>query len=134
MERILASIRKPNFMNAVNVNLGKYSCALDSFLEVWIHNCSEGGSSVLTNLARLKLHYDQLVTQNAPPISFHVLRDKIWQRVKQKCASFSPMHCNAQFSELFTVVFFEGLSVNQMKSLIINYSLRGYCQNCSVEA
>ena len=77
-------------MNAVKVRPGIFSCAVDSFLELWMHvlcrfvDCVEG-NSILRDLLAVKLEYDRLVAITMPVEYFHCLRDRLWFLIREKC-------------------------------------------------
>ena len=95
-----------HFMNASRFLPGKFSCAIDCFLEVWIHSLSAlfPASSTSLVLGILKYVYTQymvLKTNRATAYELHLLRSDIWDLIKHKCPSFESMDINAEFSEIF---------------------------------
>ena len=67
-ERILALIQKPHFMNASRYYEGTFSCAVDCFLEVWIHVLSDcipqEENQLILLLKNIKVLYEQYVSSN----------------------------------------------------------------------
>ena len=59
----------------------------------------------------------------------HLVRDRVWSFVREKCQSFESMDANAQFSEMFRTNVFAQLSDQQASALISVHYLSGQCYN-----
>ena len=104
-------IEKLHFLNSSRLVPGKFSCAVDCFLEIWI-NCiidlyPDSTASYIIGI--LKFIFERFsVHQNtgADQSVLHSLREPLWGYLKGKCLSFVRMDCNAQFSEIFQTSVF----------------------------
>ena len=59
----------------------------------------------------------------------HLVRERVWSFVREKCHSFESMDANAQFSEMFSNNIFGQLSDQQASALISVHYLSGQCNN-----
>ena len=116
----------------------EFSCALDCFLEIWLRILSplipDTGTSELTYLLKqTERAYNAIwyMYMNLP-MSFnigyqlHLVRERVWSFVREKCHSFESMDANAQFAEMFSTNAFGQLSES---ALISVHYLSGECNN-----
>ena len=107
-----------HLQNAVRTMPGAYSCAIDSFIELFYHVIFPEiknltfSSNFVSLLRRICTQYEN-VTQSSSCINTSRLyltlyvRRPLWDYIKIKCPSFRAMDCNAQYSEIFRLeVFF----------------------------
>ena len=101
-----------HFMNASTFEAGKFSCAVDCFLELWLRKVSvsfEGFSQsyIIRLLSSLRNHY---ITKREEcrqcPLSslsglihhaslqLHYIREDIWSYLRRQCPSFVRMDCS----------------------------------------
>ena len=59
----------------------------------------------------------------------HLVRERVWSFVREKCHSFEFMDANAQFSEMLSTNVFGQLSDQQASALISVHYLSGQCNN-----
>ena len=117
--QIAVVTQEPHFLNPLRYLRGKLSCAVDCFLEIWCRVLgplipNAGGSEFIDLLSILKTEYDSVVhmcmsvIRNGPTamagvgLNFHVIRERAWTILREKCSSFTAMDENAQFSQIFT--------------------------------
>ena len=59
----------------------------------------------------------------------HLVRERVWSIVREKCHSFESMDANAQFSEMLSTYVFGQLSDQQAIALISVHYLSEQCNN-----
>ena len=117
-ERV-TSTQKPHFINACSRYMpGKFSCALDCLLEIWLRLLSPlipdtGTSELIYLLKQTERAYSAIwyMYMNLPMsvntgYQLHLVRERVWSFVREKCHSFESMDANAQFSEMFSTNVF----------------------------
>ena len=121
-ERV-TSTQKPHFINACRYIPGEFSCALDCFLEIWLRILSPlipdtDTSELIYLLKQTERAYNAIwyLYMNLPMsvntgYQLHLVRERVWSFVREKCHSFESMDANAQFSEMFGTNVFGQLSV-----------------------
>ena len=137
-ERVISLTQKPHFMNAVRNMPEKFSCAVDSFLEMWLRvihfhtRHDRNGCRFISLLKNVAEQYENL-TEEGPPVfntDLHRLREIVWSFLRIHCTSFAMMDCSAQFSEIFRISVFENMSLNQKESFLSQHTLSSYCDHC----
>lgn len=137
----VSTIREVHFMNSVRLYPGKYSCAIDSFLEIWFNklaytNLALHDSNEFFALLRLaKAQYDEIKNSNSctSETSLVSVRELVWEYLRLKCPSMRPMDCNAVFSEIFQRQVFGYLTENQKDVVVSKFFPSGVCSKCHVE-
>ena len=135
---------KFHFLNSVRHFTDAYSCAVDSFLEVWIAcignlrgvhntNCNE----FFERMSWVDNHYKAIKHDfEIGSLSFDIatrnlirVREHIWSYLRRKCVSLAPMNCDAVFSEIFRLAVF-GSFPSIIKDIFIStFTYRGECPN-----
>ena len=95
-------IRKLHFINSVRDRQGKYSCAIDCFLELWVNvlgriPClSRGGNEFLNRLRYLIREYDELlqIDWHSDQTRLKTAREVVWEILREKSP---PSFCNSLF-------------------------------------
>ena len=141
LDRTPVLVRKQHFLNASLTYSGMYSCAIDAFLEVWMHklcplviktmpksHAMVCNGCVICDLLHVHEAYLSL-RQNETQSSFFSLRERIWKLARKECQSFRPMDSNAQISELFTNKFLGELS-SDGDVLCSTFISSAYCRCC----
>ena len=139
-----------HFINYSRTAPGFFSCAIDSFLEIWLRKISvmfpsRSRSYVIGLLKRSERDYLLLKERienslfslpAALPMStikeLSRIRFDVWEYFKLKCPSFRRMDCNAQFSELFRRNVFSPADFSDIEYKIIfsRYVHSGHCSLC----
>lgn len=152
-----SSSKRFHFLNSVRHYTGTYSCAIDSFLEVWIacicnlrlnHNNNNGFLSLHNNnsnefferMSRVVNHYNvakndyetgrKSFSQSTSELVR--VREHIWGYLRNKCVSLRPMDCQAVFSEIFSLQVFGEMEPDLKQVFSSTFSFYGQCQNCNV--
>ena len=104
-------------MNSAHTEAGKFSCAIDSFLEISYYVISPliigiEKSCFFQLLSNAVAQYDNLIRINSICFDEHTInllndvREPVWAYMKSTCNSFTQMDCNAQFSEILKIEIF----------------------------
>lgn len=130
-------INKLHFLNSCHHTAGKFSCAVDCFLETWIHcvsNLFVGNnftSYCIGSLQYVTRQFEDHQNKNSEASVLCSLREVFWQYLRLKCPSFVPMNCNAQFSENFQSTVFCDMSVSERNKIFSNYFFSVSCSTCN---
>ena len=127
-------------MNSAHTEAGKFSCAIDSFLEISYYVISLliigiEKSFFFQLLSNAVAQYDNLIRINSICFDGHTInllndiREPVWAYMRSTCNSFIQMDCNAQFSEIFQDRNFPFNDAE--KSLLqIKFNHISYCKSC----
>lgn len=121
-------------MNYCLTHPGRYSCAVDSFLE---HAFAIFGDS-LQNIERNEffetLYEACLHLQNCNVgTDMSLIREPVWSYLRQRCNSFASMSAHAVFSDIFTLNTV-GTMNQQLESLfLIQQKNQSVCSSCNNE-
>ena len=63
-------------------------------------------------------------------LNLHVIRERAWTILREKCSSFTAVDENAQFSQIFTKNVFSGLNHEQKSRLMSIHYFAGWCEHC----
>ena len=132
-----------HFMNSVRIFPDRYSCAIDSFLELWLNklallpNISNGNENMFFELlAFAKVQYDKIINRGpliaGSEMALAHVREQVWEYLREKCPSLRAMDCNAQFSEIFTRQTFGYLSSSQKAALLSTFNHKANCSRCGL--
>ena len=133
----MESFQELHFMNAARFEEGKFSFAVDSFLELWLKKLFYRKWSHqiikfhINSIRRLREQCRMLgsssVNSHIQNTAFNLLimQDDILSYVIRKCPSFVRMGFNTQFSETFRTNVFSDLSSDEKGETITDYT-----QNC----
>ena len=130
--------QKFHFLNACRVYSGRFSCAVDCFLEIWIHTVSgfysdsHFSSYVLGLLQYISSQFRIYESRGADALLLHKLREGFWEYLRSRCESFAVMNCDAQFSEIFQHNVFSDFSIQEPKVIFSKYSSGTFCSNCQI--
>ena len=122
-----------HFINVCRIQSGYFSCAIDCFLEIWVrilsmHFIGFSRSYIIRLLGSVSRQIKSCVC-NEEQLSY--LRSDIWDYMKIRCPSFTPMDCNAQFSEIFQKNVFADLNSIEQSEIISTYSQEAFCSACT---
>ena len=132
-----------HLMNTVIDTPHVYSCAVDSFLELSYHAIYPYLKNIAPDLTifcnliyqvceKYKLHLSNEVENLSVVyelISYEV-RSPVWHYIQEKCPSFRPRDCNAQFSEIFQEVVFGILNDTEKALFMCSFSYDDCCNIC----
>ena len=116
--------------------LGKFSCAIDCFLEFSCYIFKDAIACVECNFKFFEMIYTACVQVNSDEIfvrQLGLVREPVWAWMRQ-CCSFTDMSANAVFSDIFQVNTFGELTFDlDLKSLFpiqhTNHSINSQCNN-----
>ena len=107
---------RDHFRNYCLTNVGKFSCAVDCFLELCFFVFHYHLQNITCN-DFFQVIYDSCnQRENLGAVEF--VREPVWSLIRDRCASFSAMTANAVFSDIFTMQTFGDLT-NDLKSLFL---------------
>ena len=142
-EPLLLTSKRLHFLNSNHNNRRTFSCATDCFLELsssvlfpYLQHTDR--SDFFDTLYNACLQYREQVfsyriDQVIPSTDFlrlQMVREPVWELLREKCQSFSSMDCNAQFSEIFTLHTFGSVKEFEKKIFITKYNFQSYCTDC----
>ena len=121
-----------HFMNYCLTHSGKFSCAVDCFLELGVAIFKDSLKDIERNEffqtlfdACLQLENHDVQTEMA------VVREPVWFYLRQHCNSFAAMSADAVFSDIFTLDTV-GMMTEELKSLfLIQQSNQSVCSSCN---
>ena len=121
-----------HFLNAVRLQPGKFSCAIDCFLELWHsilrHHFSEPSESRLIMLAQnMSAYCSYLSAHLCTERNLDAARAHVWDYLRETCPPPTPMDCNAQFSEIFTTNVFCDLNALEKSKVTSIFSSIEFC-------
>ena len=128
-------MEKLHFMNACKFEPGVFSCALDSFLEVWLRVVNDLFSEfsrcyVLRLLMSISGQFKICESTGVDPHDLNLLRLDLWDYIKQCCPSFLLMDCNAKFSEIFRQDVFTDINCSEQAKIISTHRQTAFCVTC----
>ena len=122
-----------HFVNAVRLRPGKFSCAINCFLEIWnkifryiFTETSDCQLFILSN--HMSAYYEYLTARICSENDLNAIREPVWDYVCQICPSFALKDCNAQFSEIFSTNAFKNLTETEKSKIVSVYSTIAYCK------
>ena len=134
-------LKSHTFINACRFIPGEFSFALDCFLEIWLRILSPliPDTELIYLLKQTERSHNAIwyMYMNLPMsvntgYQLHLVREKVWSFVREKCHSFESMDANAQFSEMFSTNVFGQLSDQQASALISVHCLSEQCNTTIV--
>ena len=122
------SFGRDHFSNYCLNNAGKFSCAVDCFLELcygvfWNH---------LHNTTRnefFDLIYESC-NQRENPGAIDIVREPVWLWLRDHCSSFSAMTASAVFSDIFTLSTVGVLSEDLKSLFVVQQCNQSCCSSC----
>ena len=130
-----------HFRNSVLSQPNRFSCAVDTFLEIsryvifpylralstpiespfcaMVCNSMNNFHEFLTRL--------HLLNQSEKKLYLAEIRELIWSLLRQKCPSFSLMNCDAQFTQIFQESIFSDMSEDEKSVFLSSYCNDGTC-------
>lgn len=121
-----------HFMNSCLTHSGKFSCAVDCFLELSVAIFKDSLKDIERNEffqtlfeACLQLENHNVQTEMTE------VREAVWVYLRQHCNSFAAMSADAVFSDIFTLNTV-GMMTEELKSLfLIQQSNQSICSSCN---
>ena len=93
-----------HFMNYCLTHPGRYSCAVDSFLELAFAIFGDSLQHIERNEFFETLYEACLHLQNCNvDTDMSLIREPVWSHLRQRCNSFASMSAHAVFSDIFTL-------------------------------
>ena len=118
-------------MNYCLTHPGKFSCAVDSFLELSFVIFKDAVKDIQRNEFFQILFETCEQLQDDVQIDMTVVREPIWAYLRQHCNSFAAMSANAVFSDIFTLNTV-GIMTQELKSLfVIQQNNQSICSSCN---
>ena len=133
-------IRRLHYKNAVLSSPELFSCAVDCFLEVAEHVFFQyfGASMSQFCCVLSDACYDyesmlslQLTTEDLFCM-LQINREIVWSVLRNRCISFYSMNANAQFSEIFSLETFRGMTEAEKSIFIMKFNLFSFCNFCQI--
>ena len=139
-----------HFMNSVLKTRGIFSCAIDTFLEIWLRIINpvlvvtdDFNSYFVSLLKTIDQDFKNAIASRND-LEFRRIRVPIWNYVKLVCPSFRRMNCDAQFSEIFRSknfapqfpgsgtesAFIASCSDKMKENFFSIYKSIGFCSSC----
>ena len=119
------SIGRDHFRNYCLSHFGKFSCAIDCFLEL----CYAVFHNHLQNITRSGLF--EIIYESCNERQIHgavdVVREPLWSWIRNRCASFSAMTADAAFSDIFTMRTVGQLNDDFQSFILIQQSNQTFC-------
>lgn len=127
-----ANDRRQHFMNYCLTHPGKFSCAVDCFLELNYAIFKDFIRHIERNEFFEVLHEAcfQLENLYASAIDMAAIREPVWAYLRQHCNSFATMSDRAVFSDIFTLNTV-GMMTQELKALfLIQQTDQSICTSC----
>ena len=119
---------RSHFQNYCLSHFGKFSCAVDCFLELcyavfrtWLHN-------ITRNIFFDIIYESCIARQNLGAVD--IVREPVWSYIRNFCPSFSAMTADAVFSDIFTIRTLGNLSENLNSLFLIQQTSQKCCTLC----
>lgn len=120
---------RDHFRNYCLTNVGKFSCAVDCFLELCYFVFRNHLQNITCN------DFFQVISeacnQRAIVGAVDVVREPIWSLIRGRCPSFSSMTANAVFSDIFTMQAFGDLTSDLKSLFLIQQCNQTCCTLCN---
>lgn len=138
-------IRELHLPNSVRSSPGTYSCAIDSFIDLFYHSLfglldrTYVNSPLLISLLDVCDKYKQLKTLHKDRIYkeselkdlvSNEVRNPIWSRIIDHCPSFRARDCHAEFSQIFQEPVFDFRNDLERIMFCSTYNFNQICINC----
>ena len=125
---------RKHFMNICLTQPGKFSCAVDSFLELTfaIFKDSLKHACIDTNdFFQIVINACLQLELNNAQADLTVVREPVWAYLRQRCYSFATSSDDAVFSDIFTLNTV-GVMTQELKSLFLVQRIKqSICSCCS---
>ena len=112
---------------------GKFSCAIDCFLELSCYIFKDAIACVERN-EFFEMLYTACVQVNSGEIFVHQLglvREPVWAWMRWCCPSFTDMSANAVFSDIFQVNTFRELTSDLKALFLFQHTNHSICSQCN---
>ena len=121
-----------HFMNYCLTHPGKFSCAVDCFLELSVAIFKDSLKNIERNEFFQTLFEACLQLENHDvQTEMTVVREPVWIYLRQHCDSFAAMSADAVFSDIF-MLDTDGMMTEELKSLFfIQQSNQSICSSCN---
>ena len=135
LPRSFLPVEQMHFRNYCLDFPGKFSCAIDCFMELSCYIFKDAIESVERN-EFFEMLYTACVQVNSGEIlsnQLHSVREPVWAWMRQHCASFTGMSDNAVFSDIFQINTFGELTFGLKSLFLIQHTNHSICSECNQE-
>lgn len=121
-----------HFINYCFKHPGKFSCAVDCFLELSCVIFVDSLQNVNRNPFFEILYHACLLLQNSHVhTDLELLREPVWAWLRQHCPSFTDMSANAVFSDIFRLTTVGQMNMELKSLFLIQQTNQSFCCTCT---